>query len=121
MTNETTRDEIDEIDQGTTPFPVEAEERDEPANEELLESTLLVVRDLILQANPDLIPELVRGETLTELMESVPAAKDAFQRIREQMRAQVPTVPAGGAATAVIDGPAEVLIRQAIISKRREN
>lgn len=39
------------------------------------------VRDLVLAAHPDVVPEMVQGETFDELMASVDPARTAYQRI----------------------------------------
>jgi hypothetical protein len=92
---------------------------------------LAKVRELVLKANPDVVPDLVRGNSVDELLASVEPARGAYQRIAEQVRGQAasttvtiepgatvnaqgektvavqpPTVPAGGAGN-VID-PASI-------------
>lgn len=92
---------------------------------------LAKVRELVLKANPDVVPDLVRGSSVDELLASVEPARGAYQRIAEQVRGQAasttvttepgatvnaqgettvvvqpPTVPAGGAGN-VID-PASI-------------
>jgi hypothetical protein len=89
------------------------------------------VRELVLKAHPDVVPDLVRGDSVDELIASVEPARSAYQRIAEQVRgaesgvgsreseqltsdlrpptsdsavAQPPAVPAGGAATIVDPG-----------------
>ena len=68
---------------------------------------LALVREVVLQAHPDVVPELVSGSTIAELLASVEPAKAAFERISERVKpvaapAPPPAVPAGS-ATAVID------------------
>jgi hypothetical protein len=46
-----------------------------------------LLRDLIGRAYPDIVPELVHGETLAELLGSIPAARTAYARIVEAARA----------------------------------
>jgi hypothetical protein len=59
------------------------------------------VRDLILAANPDVIPELVAGDSFEALMASVEPAKEAYQNVAQRFQQQPqgqqqPTaVPAG--------------------------
>ena len=92
------------------------------------------VRELVLKAHPDVVPDLVRGDSVDELIASVEPARSAYQRIAERVRssessvvsrqsevnpdvasgndpgassstvAQPPPVPAGGAATLVDPG-----------------
>lgn len=64
---------------------------------------LSAVRNLILQAHPDTVPELVAGANFDELMGSVEVAKAAYQRIVDATRAArtasaatAPKIPAGG-------------------------
>jgi hypothetical protein len=97
------------------------------------------VRDLVLQAHPDVVPDLVRGATLDELLASVEPARSAYQQVAEQVRSRngaaqepaagaapaptpaPPSVPAGGTAT-VVD-PATLSpttkIAQALAERRR--
>ena len=97
------------------------------------------VRALVLQAHPDVVPDLVRGDTLDELLASVEPARSAYQQVAEQVRSRngtaqepaagaaptttpaPPTVPAGGTAT-VVD-PATLSpttkIAQALAERRR--
>lgn len=59
---------------------------------------LAQVRELILAAHPDVVPEMVTGATFDDLMASIPAAREAYQRIAENLRQQPATpspVPAG--------------------------
>ena len=99
-------------------------ELDSSEIEQLRSESIAIVRDLILKGNPDLVPDLVRGETLTELMDSVEPAKAAYQRIAESIRAETrttaPIVPAGGAASpiAIEDLSGDALIKRGLASAR---
>ena len=80
------------------------------------------VRDLVLQAHPDVVPDLVRGASLDELLASVEPARSAYQQVAERVRGShavahaasdvsapvttvsPPSVPAGGTATVVDPG-----------------
>jgi hypothetical protein len=42
------------------------------------------VRELVLAAHPDVVPEMVQGATFDELMSSVQAAREAYQRIASE-------------------------------------
>jgi hypothetical protein len=104
-----------EMGAGTTPAGVD------PAGGEELGK----VRELVLKAHPDVVPDLVRGSSVDELIASVEPARTAYQRIADQVRAtkseaesresevlapdarhatsdpimaQPPVVPAGGAS-----------------------
>ena len=39
------------------------------------------VRELVLAAHPDVVPEMVQGTTFDELMASVEPAREAYQRV----------------------------------------
>jgi hypothetical protein len=61
---------------------------------------LATVRDLIVCAHPDIVPELVTGTSIAELTASIEPARAAYQRIAEQTTRPAtvpPSVPAGGA------------------------
>src|SRR5215203_2553221 len=92
------------------------------------------VRELVLKAHPDVVPDLIAGGSVDELIASVEPARTAYQRIAEQVRSaessvvsrqsavnpdltsgndpgasspavmQPPQVPAGGGATVVDPG-----------------
>ena len=102
---------------GTTPAVVE------PAGGEELGK----VRELVLKAHPDVVPDLVRGSSVDEMIASVEPARSAYQRIAEQVRSreivaagevgsresevqtsdpivQPPMVPAGGASNVADPG-----------------
>jgi hypothetical protein len=49
------------------------------------------VRDLVLAAHPDVVPEMVQGATFDELMASVEPARTAYQRIAEEAGRARPT------------------------------
>jgi hypothetical protein len=67
---------------------------------------LAAVRNLILLAHPDVIPELVAGANFDEMLGSVESARAAYQRVAESVQsaatnapaevAAAPKVPAGG-------------------------
>src|SRR4051812_13684867 len=75
------------------------------------------IRELVLKAHPDVVPDLIRGDSLDDLMSSIEPARTAYQRIADQLRTAAPTatpattspettpatrlphVPAGGATT----------------------
>lgn len=57
-----------------------------------------VLRELIVQANPDVVPELLRGASLREMLDSLPAARAAYARIAEAaVAASRAPVPSGSA------------------------
>ncbi|HMM41494.1 MAG TPA: hypothetical protein PKA95_06295 [Thermomicrobiales bacterium] len=57
-----------------------------------------LLRELIVQAHPDVVPELVQGASLREMLDSLPAAKAAYARIAEAAASASPApVPSGSA------------------------
>ena len=44
------------------------------------------VRELVLKAHPDVVPDLVKGGSVDELIASVEPARSAYQRIADQVR-----------------------------------
>ena len=105
----------------TTPVPAIADSQ-QPQGD------LGKVRELVLKAHPDVVPDLVRGSSVDELIASVEPARGAYQRIADQVRdarsregeqarsreeqddsstpsvVQPPTVPAGGATNVADPG-----------------
>jgi hypothetical protein len=55
------------------------------------------VRDLVLAAHPDVVPEMVAGDSFEAIMASVEPAKAAFARIAETFKSAAP--PAVGGQT----------------------
>src|SRR5215210_610847 len=69
---------------------------------------LATVRELALRAHPDVVPELVGGGSVAEIVASLEPARAAYQRIVAATPAAaivstVPTVPAGNAPPVAID------------------
>lgn len=64
---------------------------------------LALARELVLRAHPEVVEELIGGNSLAELLASVPAAEAAFARVAATTRAAAtreattPAVPGGGA------------------------
>ena len=93
-------------------------------NEELPVETdeLAAVRAVVLSAYPDCVPELVKGETVAELLASVEPARAAYARVAASVPAPVvevvtpPVVPAGGGSAVVDPGelPAAEKVRRGI-------
>jgi hypothetical protein len=92
---------------------------------------LAAVRELVLKAHPDVVPELITGSTVAELTASIEPARAAFQRIAERLgtgagqgtaAAPPPVVPAGGAPPVVVDPDTmtpEQKIRSGVEAQRR--
>lgn len=97
-------------------------------NENVQETNdIAAVRDVVLSAYPDCVPELVQGETVTELLASVEPARAAYARVAATMPAPAaetpapPVVPAGGGSAVVDPGdlPAAEKVRRGIAVRRR--
>src|SRR4051812_33192444 len=88
---------------------IEADEGEEFARggeEQLRAESIRIVRELILKGHRDLVADLVQGETLTQLMESIEPARAAYEAIAEAVRQEVrvpvaPVVPAGGVSARI--------------------
>lgn len=70
---------------------------------------IATIRDLVLRAHPNVVPELVRGVTVAELTASIPDAEAAYQRIASaltgQGSAQEPASQPGAPASAAPADP----------------
>ncbi|MCC7024022.1 MAG: hypothetical protein IT338_14455 [Thermomicrobiales bacterium] len=69
---------------------------------------LAALREVVLRAYPETVPELIGGASVAEVLASVEAAAAAYQRIAEGVAARSvapapPAVPAGSAAPVAID------------------
>lgn len=86
--------------------PVEAEPL-EPAPESAPAPSIDAVRDLVLRAYPNVVPELVRGDTLDDLLASIEPASAAYTNLAarfDRPTAESPEpVPAGATLPAPID------------------
>lgn len=56
---------------------------DDPAEEQTGHDDAALLRELIVGANPDVVPELIQGASLREMLDSLPAARAAYARIVE--------------------------------------
>ena len=64
------------------------------------------IQDLVISAHPDVVPEMIQGQTFEELMSSIEPAREAYQRIANQAasRVEAPKVAAQpGRGSAVAD------------------
>jgi hypothetical protein len=82
------------VESQTTPAEEQATttEMTAPAGVEPAGTDLGKVRDLVLKAHPDVVPDLVRGGSVDELIASVEPARSAYQRIADQVRGRGPQV-----------------------------
>jgi predicted RNase H-like HicB family nuclease len=102
---------------------------EEPMNEEenVQETNdIEAVREVVLSAYPDCVPELVQGETVAEVLASVEQARAAYVRVAATLPAPEtapipPMVPAGGSnsVTDPSDLPAAEKVRRGIANHRR--
>jgi hypothetical protein len=118
---------------GTTPAGGEAASVEAAGGEELGK-----VRELVLKAHPDVVPDLVRGSSVDELIASVEPARTAYQRIADRVRqgggvagakegvettvvVQPPPVPAGGGTNVAEPGDLgpTTKIAQALAARRQ--
>jgi hypothetical protein len=91
-------------------------------------SELAAVREVVLRAHPDVVPELVHGATVAEVLASIEPARAAYARIAAQIGPAptaspvlpAPAIPAGGAGPVPIDPdrlPAPEKIRRGLASR----
>ncbi|HEV2074374.1 MAG TPA: hypothetical protein VGR29_12110 [Thermomicrobiales bacterium] len=69
-------------------------------------SDLEAVREMVLRAHPDVVPELVAGDSVAALLASVEPTRSAYARLAEawsDAQPQPVSVPAGGGAPLPID------------------
>lgn len=60
------------------------------------------VRELIAKANPNVVPALLSGSTVDELLDSVPAAEAAFTQIADRFKTATTAAPTEAATAAAI-------------------
>ena len=106
---------MDIDDAGTQPIASDADDAtlsDGPDTPEAPDE-LTLARELVLKAHPDVVHELVSGNSLAEMMASIPAAEAAFARVvaatqsAASLEAATAMVPGGGAvrsASVNVDG-----------------
>lgn len=84
-------------------------------------SDLDQVRNLILASHTDLVPELVQGDSITNLVASIQPARAAFIRVIESVPV---TIPAGGNTPVVLDTdslPTSEKIRRGLAAPNRKD
>lgn len=96
--------------------------------EAMANDELEAVRAVVLAAYPDSVAELIRGETVPELLASIEPARAAYARVAEAVAITAepvavvaPVVPAGGGSAVVDPGalPAAEKVRRGIAGQRR--
>lgn len=97
MTNEPDTNPDEGGDTALAPEP----EHPEDAGDAQLDA----IRELVLRAHPDVVPELIAGTTIAEMLASVTPARAAWQRLAERIGTPpaIPPVPAGGEKPVAID------------------
>jgi hypothetical protein len=88
--------------------PVESAGRPAPEPTETGETAttgpeLEQVRQLVLRAYPDIVPELVTGASITDLLASIGPAEAAYANLASRIGAVSPQVPAGTVSPAPVD------------------
>ena len=111
----------------TTTENVEIREEEPAVEGTMSPEALAAVRELALRAYPETVPELVGGQSVEEVVQSVEAASAAYRRIAEGIGARppvvpaVPAVPAGSAPPVTVDPerlPAVEKIRRGLAARR---
>jgi hypothetical protein len=94
----------------------------DPATPEHMEA----IRSLVLRAHPEIVPELLHGDSIETLLASVEPAKAAYARIAAALPpvspSPAPAVPAGGSPPVTVDFdrlPASEKIRRGIANRRQ--
>jgi hypothetical protein len=86
------------------------------------------VRQVVLAAYPDSVPELIQGDSVPALLASIEPARAAYARLAESVAvavepvaASAPVVPAGGGSAVIDPGalPAAEKVRRGIAGQRR--
>lgn len=103
-------------DEPTNDRAVEPTEAVEPSGAAVPPADLIAVRELALQANPDVVAAMVGGGSVAEIVASLDAARAAYLQVVEREAARsvattetpttapvAPSVPAGGAAPVALD------------------
>ena len=88
---------------------------------------LAAVREVVLRAYPDVVPELVGGGSVAEVLASVEGARAAYRRVVEAAAGtagaaspSVPSVPAGAVTRPAVDPerlPAAEKIRRGVAAR----
>lgn len=97
--------EISDDEQTPDPTP----EHPPRASNDSQTEEIATIRDLVLRAHPDVVPELITGTSVAELLSTIEPAQAAYGRLLETVRSSqpratsVPAVPAGGSVPVPID------------------
>ena len=93
------------------PTPDSTQEHPAQAADDGRADEITAIRELVLKAHPDVVPELITGASVAELLSAIEPARAAYGRLVDTVRAAapqatsapVPAVPAGGSAPVPID------------------
>lgn len=93
----------DETNHALETTPPEATDDEQPGED--TRADLAAIRELVLRAHPDVVPELIGGSTVDDLMASIEPAQAAYQRLAASLKhtSSPPTVPAGGQRPIPVD------------------
>jgi hypothetical protein len=118
--------EDDPLDPGATgndghpaPAPAATEESSQPGSPS---PELEQVRQLVLRAHPDVVPELVAGASIAELLASIGPAAEAYSTLAARIGAASPQVPAGNVSPAPVDPerlPIAEKLRRGLAERKR--
>lgn len=90
-----------------SPLELLQDERVEEPEPEISATTdMEVVRELVLRAHPDVVPELIAGNSVEAILASVESARAAYERLAETWGKTNPgrvAVPAGGGTMLAVD------------------
>jgi|GEM_PF-1784559 len=88
--------------------PLELYEDEEPKgdSQDPQDVDLDAMRELVLRAHPDVIPEMIGGDSVASMLDSVEPARAAYTRLVEAWEASRPQavrIPAGGGEKLPVD------------------
>ncbi len=77
----------------------------EPFPDNTGDAQLEAVREVVLRAHPNVVPELVTGTSIGDLLASIEPAEAAYAAIAARMASELPPVqvPAGAVGPGVVD------------------
>lgn len=81
------------------------------------------VRQLILATHTDIVPDLVQGTSVTELVASIQHAREAYSNVLASAPAPTVTIPAGGNTPVTFDLdalPTSEKLRRGLAATRKD-
>src|SRR5215213_6738026 len=100
----------------TTPVSTTIHGHQPIANSQQPTTDLGKVRELVLKAHPDVVPDLVVGSSVDELIASVEPARTAYRRIADQVRGSAEkTVTAEAGSTVNAEGSTTVVVQPPVV------